>query len=198
MTDRCGCSNPGVLGCLCSLIDTECINVSGAGTVASPYTLAPDFDPDADNLLTCGASGLLAEFTDVLPQCDAGNGTATLTTNVEAAISFTAEVYDTDTMHSDSVNPSRITATTAGIYIVTAFCSFLAADPDGARRLTIRQDGANRRVEKAQADTFWSGLTLCTIVHLAATNYVEVLAFQDTGGDVFVGAGFKATMLAPL
>jgi hypothetical protein len=195
---RCGCSDPGVLGCSCDLIPTDCIDVTGDGTVATPYELDPIFDSDADNIASCGASGLLVEFSDLLPQVDAGSTFESLTSNIETAFSFTDEVYDTDGMHSNSVNPSRLTATTAGIYLLTGFASFLIADPDGVRRLTILMNGTNRLVEKAQGDTFWTGLTVLTVFHMAATDYVELLGFQDSGASGFAGAGFKATMIAPL
>lgn len=40
--------------------DSDCIDFSGAGTAGSPLTADPIIDPNPENILTCGASGLLA------------------------------------------------------------------------------------------------------------------------------------------
>lgn len=52
---RCGCSSE----CVCTVVGSSCIAVSGSGSPAAPYTVAPIIDPDASNTLTCGPDGLL-------------------------------------------------------------------------------------------------------------------------------------------
>lgn len=193
---RCGCSSPGVLGCTCVLIDSDCIEVTGAGTAASPYGLAPVIDPDADNLMVCG-SGLLADFSDAGPQCNAGDsGNFTLNNSSETAASFTSESFDTDGMHSNVTNPSRITAQTKGVYLVTVWTSFFIGDPDGVRRSRIRKNGTDFVIERGTPGEWTSVHSLLVVVRLDVAEYVEVVMFQDSGASGTVSAeDFRATYL---
>lgn len=54
------------------------------------------------------------------PACRVGHGSnQAMTHNTATTVTFTGtESFDTDTMHSTSTNPTRITFTTAGLYIV--------------------------------------------------------------------------------
>lgn len=56
---RCGCGASGTTT-VAITGDDEGIEVTGAGTIVSPYVVAPVVDPDSDNLLTVGPDGLLA------------------------------------------------------------------------------------------------------------------------------------------
>lgn len=86
-----------------------------------------------------------------------------------------SENYDTDTMHSTSVNTSRITFTTAGRYQVSATVRF-ATDNDGVRAVEFLVDGATAYAigvhQAAQvSDTVISGTRMFV---LSAAQYVEV------------------------
>ena len=59
---RCGCE----ADCNCAIVDGDCTEVAGSGTIASPYTIGVVVDPDPDNLIECGPSGLLAEQNPVV------------------------------------------------------------------------------------------------------------------------------------
>jgi len=59
--------------------DTNCINLSGAGTLASPLTSTLIVDPNDDNLTECGATGVITLlYTESTDSCVtlAGAGTA--------------------------------------------------------------------------------------------------------------------------
>lgn len=51
---RCGCEQD----CLCTFIDGDCTTFAGSGTVASPYQINVDIDPDVTNIIECRAGGL--------------------------------------------------------------------------------------------------------------------------------------------
>ena len=127
MTDvRCGCSNPGVIGCTCTLIDSTSVNVSGAGSTASPYSGVPIIDGAAGNIVSCGSDGLLAEFPDAKANVRCAIVSTAIAATTDTAISFGAgtEVYDDDGMHDTAVNPTRFTAVAAaggaGLYLCYA------------------------------------------------------------------------------
>lgn len=56
-------------------------------------------------------------------------------------IGFTAESYDTDTMHSTSVDTHEVVIPGAGVWVVTCTVTF-AADATGFRALTLYADGS--------------------------------------------------------
>lgn len=54
---RCGCGT--VDSCQCYLSGGDGVSVSGGGSAGDPYVLNPIIDPDADNGLSLGVSGLM-------------------------------------------------------------------------------------------------------------------------------------------
>lgn len=107
-----------------------------------------------------------------------------LTNATLTALTFNTEQWDTDTMHSTVSNTGRLTATTAGYYVITGAVLF-AANATGKRLLRIRLNGTTTIAEVQ--DTNAGGVeTLSLIIgtqyNLAATEYVEFLAYQDSGG----------------
>jgi len=77
---RCGCGNGG---CACALSSTDCLAVTGAGSVADPFEVAPVVSPDTGNILVCQANGLFAghevwtSWTPTFVNFTIGNGTVT-------------------------------------------------------------------------------------------------------------------------
>ncbi|KKL75014.1 hypothetical protein LCGC14_2059110, partial [marine sediment metagenome] len=69
----------------------------------------------------------------------------TLTTTTDTGLTFDQEDYDTDTIHDTGSNTNRLTATTAGKYIITGAARF-AANATGTRRLGIRLNGTDFKV----------------------------------------------------
>jgi hypothetical protein len=92
------------------------------------------------------------------------------------------EVADTAGMHSDTTNPSRITAPVAGTYVITAGARF--DDPgSGDHILSIVKNGSLYIGSSIEADT--SSLeplnTVATVARLAAGDYVELFATAAGG-----------------
>jgi hypothetical protein len=126
--------------------------------------------------------------------------TQSITNASETALTWPTAVYDTDSMYS-AVNTSRITINTPGIYVLTA-CATFASNGTGERLLYFRVNGdsANRlafaRAFANQSGS--SGLVIATSVQLSAATYIEVAAYQSSGGalnvlgDVYEVASFSA------
>ena len=121
--------------------------------------------------------------------------TASVANNTATVHGFDTERFDTDNMHSTSSNTSRLTATTAGKYIISGHIEF-ASNATGRRQIGIRLNGTTF-IGFQEWDTNQSSVTLMsitTLYALAATDYVELRVFQTSGGPLDSG---KSSNWAP-
>lgn len=117
------------------------------------------------------------------------NAPITLTTGVPTALTFNSERFDSGSVHSTSVNTSRLTAPVAGTYDIKGHASF-AANATGVRNLDIRLNGTTVIASQLQpaASGIITTVSVPTTYQLAANDYVELVAFQSSGGDLNVNA----------
>lgn len=110
-------------------------------------------------------------------------------------LTFDSERYDTASLHSTSVNTSRMTAPTTGLYTMTANINF-AANATGVRGLRFLLNGTTVLAFDLQA-TAGAGATTAAVIstdyQLTATDYIEVQGFQDSGGALNMNASANAT-----
>ena len=108
----------------------------------------------------------------------------------ETVLAFNSERFDTEsnaasTIHDTVTNNSRLTCRTAGKYQITANIGW-DSNNTGIRKLSLRLNGATTIAIVGQASTGSAmGLTsqvISTLYDLAVNDYVEVLAYQDSGG----------------
>jgi hypothetical protein len=103
------------------------------------------------------------------------------------AVVFDTESFDTDTYHSTSSNTSRITAPTNGKYSFHANISF-AINSTGVRYIYFVKNGVTTDRYGANNKTAVSGdltqLSTSYVFTLTATDYVEVYAYQSSGGSL--------------
>jgi hypothetical protein len=121
--------------------------------------------------------------------------TQSLTNSTETAVLFDTEDFDTGTMHDTGSNTSRITNGT-GLTIkllLTATVSF-ASNATGSRAIRFRKGGSTA-VSGWSRTTGLSGdpsdVTLSAIVSLAASEYVELIAIQSSGGALNIGSATR-------
>lgn len=122
------------------------------------------------------------------PTCRIFNsGSQAIADNTEASVVFSGEVFDTDTMHSTSVNTGRITFNTAGVYIVTLTFGFESATDYTSIYGAIRLNGTtvityqtDEQTEQAQTPF----INLTTIFKFAAADFVEGRVFQNNTANV--------------
>lgn len=121
--------------------------------------------------------------------------------NTETALTYDTNTFDVGPVHSTSTNPTRFTcpASQGGIYMATGNVRF-AASATGSRYLAIRKNGTTYLAiqwQYAIQATFGNGVNASALVSLAATDYIEFFAFQDSGGSLntVAGAGFTAGSL---
>lgn len=116
--------------------------------------------------------------------------TQTLTTGVYGAVTMTTEDFDSHSGHSTSSNTSRYTVQTgwAGIYQLSGGVAF-AANATGTRGSRWSKNGTALSASSTQFANTGAG-TACRIpadtisVDLAVGDYVELEAFQDSGGNL--------------
>lgn len=114
-------------------------------------------------------------------------------------VSFNAERYDmtgADAMHSTSVNPSRITIVTAGVYEFGAAIEW-ASNATGRRQLTLLVNNTTPIAADTRDGTTGAAtrITLGGVDwEFAAGDYVEVQVLQSSGGnlDISASTGFQA------
>lgn len=100
------------------------------------------------------------------------------------ALSFNTERYDTDVMHDNSTNPTRMTCKTAGTYSIKATLSF-ATNATGWRAVYVRINGTNyvaasRSLSVGGVDALL--ITIATDYVLAVNDYVEIMVEQNSSG----------------
>lgn len=181
------CGAVAATGSLCSVLDSDEFDITGAGSAASPYQLTPIEDGDTDNLLACGVDGisviLPTSLTDP-PSCRAfHSANQSIANSTHTTVALNLEQYDTDTMHDLSVSNSRVTFTTAGKYIVTFNCVW-NKNSTGDRMAQVRKNGTDILALDSKR-TGGADLLVghCLVVQdsFAATDYVEGRVFQTSG-----------------
>jgi len=110
---------------------------------------------------------------------DTGQNVPTTTATI---LAFNTEIYDTDTIHDNVTNNSRLTCKTAGKYIIAGNIFF---DPNatGRRQVGIRLNGTTYIAIIIQNATLTGGhgLSLSTIWSLNINEFVELVPWQDSG-----------------
>lgn len=109
------------------------------------------------------------------------------------AVTFNTEIFDTDGFHSTATNTSRITipAGLAGKYQVNA-CLTYGANGTGLRTFAIYKNGsvyqwAPQALGSASLNA--GGVSFATVVDLAVTDYIEMFAYQSSGGSLGTNSG---------
>ncbi len=128
----------------------------------------------------------------------------TATHQTDLYIAFDTEEWDTDGIHDNAINNSRLTCRTAGKYLITGF---FAWRPDGV--------GVGIRVAKIRLNSLkW--LCICeqvnmeqdqpgnendslvtTIWDMEVNDYVELVGWQNSGGDLDVDSLQPAQYRSP-
>lgn len=119
-----------------------------------------------------------------------------ISTNTDTIITWDQEKYDTDNMHDNSTNNSRITIKTAGKYSLITQSEWANQD-SGIRELTILKNGTTiiARIlhtadDQAQRTLGWQG-------ELAVNDYVELRVRHAAPGNLnFIGTGELETYMA--
>ena len=115
-------------------------------------------------------------------------------------VSFNSEHFDSNTMHDNATNNSRIKCNSDGLYLAVFKVTF-DTNTVGIRRVQLRENAAGasgggtaRGVWNGPSltgeNTVIAGSRLCRLVN---TDYLEIFAYQDSGGSLDVVNGTAST-----
>lgn len=112
-----------------------------------------------------------------------------IVTATNTALTFDSETYDTDGMHSTSANTGRLTCVHAGNYHIWGNVEF-ASNATGVREVFIRRNGADvlAVLLVPACNGAVTVLAVATDFLLSVGDYVELLVFQNSGGNLNVDA----------
>lgn len=118
------------------------------------------------------------------------NNDLSLTSGVDTAISWEASAWNYGSMWNSGLNPNRITVPTTGIYSLDAILAF-HSDSSGDRRLSYRINGTttHRLTVRNGNDNSMTYVYGGDRISLSANDYVEILAFQNSGGALNLDSG---------
>ncbi len=110
-------------------------------------------------------------------------GAQSLTSGVPTALTMDSEEFDPSAMHDVSSNSSRITFATAGTYLVGGATVF-DINGTGTRSLRIFINGTSQVTGATGpgSASVVTRLSVATLFSFVATDYIEILGFQDSGG----------------
>ena len=98
------------------------------------------------------------------------------------------ELYDTDGMHDTVTNNSRITFKTAGKYSISAQSEW-GINSGGFRFMDIIKNGVDSIARVRDLAENASEHNIAFVGEFAVNDYIELIVFQDTGGNLDFEAG---------
>lgn len=112
--------------------------------------------------------------------------TQSISHNSDTAINFDTEDFDTDTFHDTVTNNTRLTIPSGkdGKYLILGGFEVQTLDASDEFRASIRLNGTTKLAAQGSAQGNNSslvdtGIVVSTIYDLVATDYVELMAFND-------------------
>lgn len=163
--------------------DTD--NGTNKARVIAPASMAADRTqtlPDATGTIALDAARTARVYRSAALSL-ANNGTT--------AVAFDAESWDTDTLHDNSTNPSRVVLNKVGKWQVDWQLVY-AANGTGVRDASLMVNGAVVAIR----ELLNSGGSVGVYVHgsdivnaTAITDYVEIQPFQNSGGSLAFTVG---------
>jgi len=123
--------------------------------------------------------------------------------NAWTSLAFNTEAHDRGGFHDTAVNNSRLTVPAAGVYAGRGQVVFAASSAGNVRGVRGRVNGVNTNLVGIHQQGVFASFYTVVDVSLAAAlyaqgNYVELQAYQDSGGALSTvadaAAGFFSTM----
>lgn len=162
-------------------------NVAATNLVSSGglITVSSASSPSTGQVLTAtsafAANWQTPASATSIPCCVATKSSTQAMSTSYAAITFDGEDVDTDTMHDNSVNTSRITIKTAGTYLVGGCGPNFTTNV--VPYLKIRLNATTDLVEETRNNTggVMENITIATARTFAVNDYIELFAKSGSG-----------------
>lgn len=143
----------------------------------------PGGTPDSVTFLLSAMQNL---FLSSVPRVRAyNNADITIADSTLTVIALPNERFDSDTMHDNTTNNSRLTCKTAGLYKIEGTVLF-KPNATGRRFAVVRLNGSSYigQDETCADVSNYPALNVSSVYELAVNDYVELLAFQSSGGNL--------------
>lgn len=154
---------------------------NGAGTItlSGPQDLHTGASPTFVGLNLTGS----IEQSTLLGAHAYHSANQSLTNNTLTALALNSERWDTDVIHDNTTNNSRLTCKTAGKYLIEGEVEY-ASHATGRRIAAIRLGGATYLAATQTSANATDVTALCcnVVYELAVNEYVELIGFQSSGG----------------
>lgn len=147
-----------------------------------------------NNISVSGATGAVTIATNVGAARSLAHNSAnqSILNTTNTALTFDTNDYDLGSVHSTSVNTSRFTMPTTGFYLISGQALWNNSAAGNFRVLQIKKNGTTLITQSyACAPTAGNNPTCFVSVplSLAASDYVEFVVQQDSGGALSVLGG---------
>lgn len=168
---------------------------------------APSSSWASGDTWTAAAANIISDDLKFLKNVDRArvykSGVQVLGNSTREHLSYDAEDYDTNGLHSTASNTQRLTAQVDGWYLVCVQTSF-ETNGTGYRDVMIRKNdsstdgtsgtlwGRNKTPGLSGDETF---MQTHAYVYLSATDYVKAVAWQNSGGNLNCDSWFTMTWL---
>lgn len=107
----------------------------------------------------------------------------------DTVLSFDTETKDNNAIHDNAVNNSRLTAKSAGLYLVQGLVTW-DSNNTGVRDVLIKKNGTQiSRVNMMSASGQNSFQNISKMVEMAVDEYVELQVFQNSGSSRSIQSG---------
>jgi hypothetical protein len=129
------------------------------------------------------------DFFTEPPGCQVYRSAAlNISNNTATTLSWDAETYDTDSMHSTSVNPTRITFNTGGTYLLNVYVGSASATyTEYAVQVLLNGAPSVRNIDFINPT--WPGARYVVIRSFSAGDYIEIVFEQSSGGTRALATG---------
>jgi len=125
------------------------------------------------------------------------SGPVSMANGVFTTLAFDSEVWDTNSMHSNVTNNSRITIVTSGVYMFMAQGLWAGAAGGTQRRVDFYFNGGNQSRGYTVNPVGGNNITwsISLIWFIPAGDYVEIKGYQDSGAAINCTAHFQCYRL---
>jgi len=116
----------------------------------------------------------------------------TVATGTSKILVWDTEEFDIGNLHNISTNGSRIVATIAGRYTITASVSF-TSNATGTRHVYFNKNGSSVEIGseiRPAVNGFATRMTATATVDLAANDYLEVGVYQTSGSTLTIESAY--------
>ena len=160
--------------------DTGIVSIATGGVIVNGgLNVGADHGaPDGDLRL----SGSISKSTAIAARVYNSSG-QTIGNASWTALTFNSERFDNAGLHSTSSNTSRLVAPVAGDYVITGVVRWNNNDT-GLRGIAVRLNGTTFISESLVYTSSVHTSNTAGIYHLAENDYVELMVYQSSGGNL--------------